>query len=233
MGTEQAAGGGAQSLDVPALPAVVVDQAAATSRAASLTGSVQGQGQANGAGDTGNSRPGTAKEGEGTAKMDTDPVPSAKAGAEKAGSDGVAAAGGATDDDVEMNDAPTTHSDTHANTNNPESNPDPSAPAAADPPQLAPLPSSLGQPQHAPTSDLDLDLGPVAARPVVDPTCSFPGGFPIDVEFEASKLPLDVAVFNSARAAGGDEKIRKYLQAVLVIGGTSMVPGMAHALESR
>ena len=54
------------------------------------------------------------------------------------------------------------------------------------------------------------------------------------IEFEASKLPLDVAVFNSTRACGGgDEKIRKYLQAVLVIGGTSLLPGMAHALESR
>ena len=60
-----------------------------------------------------------------------------------------------------------------------------------------------------------------------------PGGFAIDVCFEASKLPLDVAIFNSARAAGGDEKIRKYLQAVLVIGGTALIPGMAHALESR
>ncbi|TFY69107.1 hypothetical protein EVJ58_g619 [Rhodofomes roseus] len=61
----------------------------------------------------------------------------------------------------------------------------------------------------------------------------YPGGYTIDVCFEASKLPLDVAIFNSARAAGGDEKIRKYLQAVLVIGGTGLVPGMAHALESR
>ncbi|KAI0741338.1 actin-like ATPase domain-containing protein [Daedaleopsis nitida] len=59
------------------------------------------------------------------------------------------------------------------------------------------------------------------------------GAFNIDVSFEASKLPLDVAIFNSARAAGGDEKIRKYLQAVLVVGGTAHVPGMAHALESR
>jgi actin-related protein 8 len=60
-----------------------------------------------------------------------------------------------------------------------------------------------------------------------------PGGYEIDVCFEASKLPLDVAIFNSARAAGGDEKIRKYLQAVLVIGGSALIPGMAHALESR
>ncbi|KAJ7334211.1 hypothetical protein DFH08DRAFT_925855 [Mycena albidolilacea] len=59
------------------------------------------------------------------------------------------------------------------------------------------------------------------------------GGFGIDVCFEASKLPLDVAIFNSARAAGGDEKIRKYLQAVLVIGGSASIPGMAHGLESR
>ncbi|THG98270.1 hypothetical protein EW026_g3894 [Hermanssonia centrifuga] len=62
---------------------------------------------------------------------------------------------------------------------------------------------------------------------------SYPGGFAIDVCFEASKLPLDVAIFNSARAAGGDEKIRKYLQAVLITGGSALVPGMAHALESR
>lgn len=67
----------------------------------------------------------------------------------------------------------------------------------------------------------------------VSPIATYPGGFTIDVCFEASKLPLDVAIFNSARAAGGDEKIRKYLQAVLVVGGTALIPGMAHALESR
>ncbi|KAJ7504317.1 hypothetical protein B0H11DRAFT_1981638 [Mycena galericulata] len=59
------------------------------------------------------------------------------------------------------------------------------------------------------------------------------GGFDIDVCSEASKLPLDVAIFNSARSAGGDEKIRKYLQAVLVIGGSANIPGMLHGLESR
>ena len=72
-----------------------------------------------------------------------------------------------------------------------------------------------------------------AAQPHAQPHATFPGGFAIDVCFEASKLPLDVAIFNSARAAGGDEKIRKYLQAVLVIGGSALIPGMAHALESR
>lgn len=61
----------------------------------------------------------------------------------------------------------------------------------------------------------------------------YSSAFTIDVRFEASKLPLDVAIYNSARAAGGDDKIRKYLQAVLVVGGTARLPGMAHALESR
>jgi actin-related protein 8 len=82
-------------------------------------------------------------------------------------------------------------------------------------------PSQTQQPSVTPQTQ----SGPAAAN--------FPGGFPIDVCFEASKLPMDVAIFNSARAAGGDEKIRKYLQAVLVIGGTALIPGMAHALESR
>jgi len=65
------------------------------------------------------------------------------------------------------------------------------------------------------------------------PSAEYPGGQTIDVGFEASKLPLDVAIFNSSRAADGDDKIRKYLQAVMVIGGTALLPGMAHALESR
>lgn len=72
-----------------------------------------------------------------------------------------------------------------------------------------------------------------SAPPQLPPPTINPSGFAIDVCFEASKLPLDVAIFNSARASGGDEKIRKYLQAVLVIGGSAMIPGMAHALESR
>ncbi|KAJ7066547.1 hypothetical protein C8F01DRAFT_1208684 [Mycena amicta] len=65
------------------------------------------------------------------------------------------------------------------------------------------------------------------------PASKGPAGFGIDVCFEASKLPLDVAIFNSARAAGGDEKIRKYLQAVVVMGGGAHIPGMGHGLESR
>ncbi|KAJ2934792.1 hypothetical protein H1R20_g2274, partial [Candolleomyces eurysporus] len=84
--------------------------------------------------------------------------------------------------------------------------------------------------------DVDEEKPPILDFALAPPPQSPPVEAPvkaIDVPFEASKLPLDVAIFNSARAAGGDDKIRKYLQAVLVIGGTALIPGMAHALESR
>ncbi|EKM81702.1 hypothetical protein AGABI1DRAFT_54629 [Agaricus bisporus var. burnettii JB137-S8] len=64
------------------------------------------------------------------------------------------------------------------------------------------------------------------------PAQVYAGGYSIDVPFEASKLPLDVAIFNSVRAAG-DDRIRKYLQAVLLIGGTAHIRGIGPALESR
>jgi len=83
------------------------------------------------------------------------------------------------------------------------------------------------KPEMQPSQAQSAPIQPAPSAP------SYPGGYPIDVSFEASKLPLDVAIFNSARAAGGDEKIRKYLQAVLVIGGTALIPGTAYALESR
>ncbi|KAF9454265.1 actin-like ATPase domain-containing protein [Macrolepiota fuliginosa MF-IS2] len=68
--------------------------------------------------------------------------------------------------------------------------------------------------------------------PTQAPVPVYAGGYNIDVPFEASKLPLDVAIFNCVRAAG-DERIRKYLQAVLLIGGTAQIPGIGLALESR
>lgn len=99
-----------------------------------------------------------------------------------------------------------------------------------DPPDVRPAENQIVDVEEE--SKVPLPEQPSPAQPA-PPTPSYPGGYAIDVCFEASKLPLDVAIFNSARAAGGDEKIRKYLQAVLVIGGSALIPGMAHALESR
>lgn len=102
--------------------------------------------------------------------------------------------------------------------------------------QKGPSTASATGTNEAPIEIIDVDddkaslptvpPAPKPQRPVIP-------GQEIDISLEASKLPLDVGIFNSARSAGGDEKIRKYLQAVLVIGGTALIPGMAHALESR
>lgn len=76
----------------------------------------------------------------------------------------------------------------------------------------------------------------VSKKANVDPPIPSPSAakeYGIDVPFEASKLPLDVAIYNSVRAAGPDEKMKKYLNAVLVIGGTSLISSMDHALRSR
>lgn len=102
---------------------------------------------------------------------------------------------------------------------------DPDAPMDVDP--AAPSAEPSIEPSIEPTPPVPAAVTKALASQPIQPPSN------IDVAFEASKLPLDVAIFNSARAAGGDDKIRKYLQAVLVVGGTSLIPGMAHALESR
>lgn len=113
----------------------------------------------------------------------------------------------------------------------------PDAPPMAADAAANPYGSSADAPMEILDVESDEKAPPGAGSPppgAKSPAASgYPGGFAIDVCFEASKLPLDVAIFNSARAAGGDDKIRKYLQAVLVIGGTALIPGIAHALESR
>lgn len=59
--------------------------------------------------------------------------------------------------------------------------------------------------------------------------------FEYDLEFEASKVPLEVAIINSCAAGtGGNDRVKKYLgQGVLVVGGGSMIKGMSQSLQSR
>ncbi|KAL1944865.1 hypothetical protein VTO73DRAFT_2485 [Trametes versicolor] len=165
-----------------------------------------------------------------------------------------AAASSVKDEDVEMTDAAAAKSESGA----PSASGADEDKASTKPAEDTPAPADKGKakeeaketpapPAEAPVEIIDVDEievkpAPPAARGQPPqshqppPPQMIPFGlraFNIDVSFEASKLPLDVAIFNSARAAGGDEKIRKYLQAVLVVGGTALVPGMAHALESR
>lgn len=55
----------------------------------------------------------------------------------------------------------------------------------------------------------------------------------IDYSFESGKLPLDVAVFESIAAAGGDDKVKRVATNILVVGGLANVQGVGFALQSR
>ncbi|KAG8937327.1 actin-like protein arp8 [Tulasnella sp. 418] len=84
-----------------------------------------------------------------------------------------------------------------------------------------------------PTSAMVISTQHLLPPPQVLPDgTTVPPPITIDMKFEAAKLPLDVAIFNSVRAAGVD-KIKRFLQSVVIIGGTALIPGMIHALESR
>jgi actin-related protein 8 len=79
---------------------------------------------------------------------------------------------------------------------------------------------------------------PAPALPTARNTESAP---PLDTRFEASKIPLDLAIFHSIQAsttgagagAGGPDRLKKMLSCILVVGGTALTPGMLGALDSR
>ena len=55
-----------------------------------------------------------------------------------------------------------------------------------------------------------------------------------DAVYEASKLPLDVAVYNSSRATNAEERMKRALGGILVVGGgLGCVPGSINAMETR
>jgi actin-related protein 8 len=97
-----------------------------------------------------------------------------------------------------------------------------------DKPDLSPTKSLADTPLDTPASEMPPTP---AAVEYIPPAVTLSRTY--DLPYEAAKLPLDVAIFNSMRGSGGDDRVRKYLQAILVVGGGAHVPGMNHALESR
>jgi actin-related protein 8 len=63
----------------------------------------------------------------------------------------------------------------------------------------------------------------------------------IDVQWEAAKVPLDVAVWNSIRAAvqpqmttsAQEERVKRMSNNIICIGGTAQLPGLGSVLEAR
>ncbi|EPQ31169.1 uncharacterized protein PFL1_01357 [Pseudozyma flocculosa PF-1] len=61
----------------------------------------------------------------------------------------------------------------------------------------------------------------------------------VDIAYEASKVSLDQAVFNSilsctsVSASAGEERVKKMANNILCVGGTALIPGLGSALEAR
>ena len=68
------------------------------------------------------------------------------------------------------------------------------------------------------------------------PTPVEPAALPltsVDHALESSKLPLDVAVYESITQAGGDDKVKRVITNILITGGTANMQGVGFALQSR
>ncbi|UZJ54583.1 hypothetical protein CBS101457_003903 [Exobasidium rhododendri] len=80
-----------------------------------------------------------------------------------------------------------------------------------------------------------------AAAAVPSTSSSSAATHAIDVPWEASKVPLDFAVWNSIQAsitnlgsAGtSEERIRRMMSNIICTGGTALIPGIGFALEAR
>ena len=54
-----------------------------------------------------------------------------------------------------------------------------------------------------------------------------------DVPLEASKVPLDVAVFESLCTVVGEDRLKRLVNSIVLIGGTAKIHNAGFALQSR
>ncbi|GAA6036805.1 hypothetical protein JCM8097_003487 [Rhodosporidiobolus ruineniae] len=105
----------------------------------------------------------------------------------------------------------------------------PSIPPAALPTLPPPAPAAAAN-----TPVFGGSLAPPAASGGATPVPSAVPSGPIDVKYESSKLPLDVAVVESILAAGpAEERMKKVAANLLVVGGTGGIHNIGFAVESR
>ncbi|GAA5949539.1 hypothetical protein JCM21900_000256 [Sporobolomyces salmonicolor] len=80
-------------------------------------------------------------------------------------------------------------------------------------------------------------LGAPAVTASLSTTSATPVAAPpppaIDVRYESSKIPLDVAVVESILAAGAEERMKKVAANLLIVGGTGGIHNVGFAVESR
>lgn len=55
----------------------------------------------------------------------------------------------------------------------------------------------------------------------------------LDIPFEAGKVPLDLAVMESICSTISEDRIKKFCNAIIVVGGGGRILGVNHAVQSR
>ncbi|BGP25622.1 actin-related protein 8 [Rhodotorula toruloides] len=111
----------------------------------------------------------------------------------------------------------------------------PSLPSAlpALPGQAAPgaAPSSFA---GSPAPETGAATPKAAAAPLASPAVQPDAAHSVDVRYESSKLPLDVAIVESIMAAGPTEdRLKKVAANILIVGGTGGIHNIGFAVESR
>jgi actin-related protein 8 len=55
----------------------------------------------------------------------------------------------------------------------------------------------------------------------------------VDVPAESSKIPLDVAIMASLSTAQTEDRVKRLVSGLLLVGGSSLIPGSGWAIQSR
>jgi hypothetical protein len=55
----------------------------------------------------------------------------------------------------------------------------------------------------------------------------------VDVPVESSKIPLDVAIMASLSTAQTEDRVKRLVSGLLLVGGSSLIPGSGWAVQSR
>lgn len=109
----------------------------------------------------------------------------------------------------------------------------PPVPATVPEPSATPTPGDTSAPASSPVG-APAPLPPVPSVPAPPPPPPEPEPLAFDIVEEAGKVPLEVALCNAIVASGpSEDRVRRMCASLLLVGGTSHLPALGYALQSR
>lgn len=104
------------------------------------------------------------------------------------------------------------------------------SPAGTPNPDTKPSADDLNQASPAPGATTNASKGQEQANGDEEEEDAGPA---VDHVGESSKLPLDVAVMESLSQCGSDDRLKRVITNILLVGGLSNMQGVGFALQSR